>query len=116
MSAIPNTDELKEGYIKVQLDYAPKTNGKKFKAWCDKYGFAYLGVGRRAWCSSLGTYLRDASGIAFSDGEMFLFYEEDLVDIIAHQNKTIKAISYHFALPIKDLAKAVRDGVPEEDV
>lgn len=50
-------DELREGYIKVRLDYAPKTNGKKMREWCDKHGFAFMGSGRRAWCSSLGTYL-----------------------------------------------------------
>jgi hypothetical protein len=76
-----NKDELRDGYIKVQLDYAPTTNAKKFAKWCEKYGFSPIGSGRRAWCSSLNTYLRDASGVAFADGEMFLFYEEDLVDV-----------------------------------
>ena len=72
--------ELPWGYLKVQLDYAPKTNGKKFKAWCESHGFDYLGSGRRAWCSSLGTYMRGADGVAYVDGEMILFYEDDLFD------------------------------------
>lgn len=76
-------DELKTGYLKVELDYAPKTNGKKFDTWCAKYGFSPIGSGRRAWCSSLSTYLGDASGVAFNDGEMVLFYESDLVDVSA---------------------------------
>lgn len=76
-------EELREGYIKVQYDLAPKTNGKKFATWCEKYGFTPLNGGRIAWNSGLGTYLRGASGVAFADGEMFLFYEEDLIDIEA---------------------------------
>jgi len=71
-------DELVEGYLKVQLDYAPEVNGKKFQAWCEKYGFDYLASGRRAWCSSLQTYFRGASGVTFCDGEMMLFYDEDV--------------------------------------
>lgn len=73
-------DEQKVGYIKVTLNYAPKTNGKKFKEWCKDGGFTFIGGGRRAWSSSLSTYLRDADGIAYADGEPFLFYEEDLID------------------------------------
>ena len=80
-------DELKTGYIKVSLNYAPKTNGKKFAAWCERNGFTPLGSGRRAWSSQLSTYLRGASGIAYADGEPFLFYEEDLVDIQAECNR-----------------------------
>lgn len=80
-------EKLKTGYIKVQLDYAPKTNGKKFREWCEKHGFSYIGEGRRAWCSSLSTYLRGASGIAYADGEAFLFYEEDLIDIAQETNR-----------------------------
>lgn len=76
---------MKEGYIKVQLDYAPTTNGKKFAEWCAKYGFVPLGSGRRAWCGSLSTYLRDAAGVAFNDGELFLFWDEDVVTDMAAQ-------------------------------
>ena len=74
-------DKLREKYIKVQVDYAPKKNGKAFEKWCKKYGFDYLASGRRAWCSSLQTYFRAADGVAFNDGEMFLFYEDDSIDI-----------------------------------
>jgi len=73
-------DKQKHGYLKVDLDYAPTTNGKKFAKWCEEHGFTPLNGGRRAWSSSLSTYLRDASGVAYADGEPFLFYEEDLVD------------------------------------
>jgi len=73
-------DTMPSGYIKVWLDYAPKSNGKKFTEWCTKYGFTPLGSGRRAWCPSLSTYMRGASGIAFNDGEPFLFSEEDVLD------------------------------------
>lgn len=76
-----NLSNKEHGYIKLQLNYAPKTNGKKFKAWCDDNGFVPLNSGRRGWSSSLSTYLRGASGIAYADGEPFLFYEEDLVDV-----------------------------------
>lgn len=78
-----NTAGSVEGYIKVQLDYAPKTNGKKFTEWCAAHNFDYLGSDRRAWCSSLGTYFRGAAGVAYNDGEPFLFYEDDLVDMEA---------------------------------
>lgn len=81
MTQTPTNPELATGYTKVRLNYAPKTNGKKFAKWCEDNGFTPIGSGRRAWSSSLGTYLRDASGIAYADGEPFLFYEEDLVDI-----------------------------------
>lgn len=81
--------ELKEGYIKIQYDLAPKTNGKKFATWCEKYGFTPLNGGRRAWSSGLGTYLRDASGVGFSDGEMFLFYEEELINVTKLTNQKI---------------------------
>lgn len=72
--------ELKQGLIRVKLDYAPAENGKEFDEWCKKYDFDPLNSGRRAWCSSLSTYFRGALGVAFNDGEMFLFYAEDLVD------------------------------------
>lgn len=70
--------ELKKGLIRVKLDYAPTENGKEFDEWCKKYGFDPLGSARRAWCSSLSTYFRDALGVAFNSGETFLFYAEDL--------------------------------------
>lgn len=71
---------LNQGLLKVRLDYAPKKNGKKFDEWCKKYDFDPLNSGRRAWCSQLSTYFRDALGVAFNSGEMFLFYEEDLAE------------------------------------
>lgn len=71
---------MKSGYIKVQLDYAPKTNGKKFSEWCEQHGFVPLGSGRRAWCSDYNTYLRDGLGVAYTEcGESFIFYAEDLL-------------------------------------
>lgn len=72
--------QLKQGLMRVKLDYAPKENGKEFDEWCKKYDFDPLGSGRRAWCSSLSTYFRDALGVAFNSGEMFLFYAEDLAE------------------------------------
>lgn len=72
--------DLQQGLIRVKLDYAPEENGKAFDEWCKKYDFDPLNSGRRAWCSSLSTYFRGAAGVAFNDGEMFLFYAEDLVD------------------------------------
>lgn len=88
------SEELKEGYLKAIFDYAPKTNSKKFREWCSKYDFDYIASGRRAWCSSLQTYFRGATGVAFIDGEMTLFYEEDIVDIKALINQEVqKALS-----------------------
>lgn len=86
MSDMNNTST---GYIKVELDYAPKTNGKKFAEWCKKYNFAPIGSGRRAWCPSLQTYLRGASGVAFADGEMFLFDKEDLINLQSEKTKAV---------------------------
>ena len=75
-------DDFKERYIKIEVDYAPKVNGKEFEGWCEKYGFNYLASGRRAWCNSLNSYFADADGVAFSEnGEMFLFYEEESVNL-----------------------------------
>jgi hypothetical protein len=72
--------DLKQALIKVKLDYAPKENGKEFTEWCKKHDFYPLNSGRRAWCSQLSTYFRDALGVAYNSGEMFLFYEEDLAE------------------------------------
>ena len=83
-------DKAEYGYIKVSLDYAPTTNGKKFAKWCEEHGFTPLNGGRRAWSSQLSTYLRGADGVAYADGEPFLFDEEDLVDI-AELRITLKA-------------------------
>lgn len=70
---------MSKGLIKVELDYAPTTNGKKMREWCEKHGFDFFGVGRRAWCSQYNTYLRDALGVAYTEsGESFLFYDGDL--------------------------------------
>lgn len=68
--------------IKVELDYAPKENGKEFDAWCEKYGFRPLGSDRRAWCSQMCTYFRGAAGVATTveGGETFLFYNEEIVE------------------------------------
>lgn len=83
--------ELRDGYLRAQLDYAPKDSEEAFEAWCKKYKFDCFGldVGRQAWCSSLGTYFRGADGVAFIDGEMTLFYEDDLLDLTSHTNKAI---------------------------
>lgn len=70
---------MTEGYIKVQLDYAPKDNGEEFDAWCEKHGFDSLGSGRRAWCSQFQTYFRGAAGVAIAPSGSFLFYEEDVI-------------------------------------
>lgn len=83
ISGSDNDTELDEAYLKVEVDYAPASNGKKFNEWCKKYDFDPLNSERRAWCSPLRTYFRGASGVAFADGEMFLFYKEDLVDVEA---------------------------------
>lgn len=101
MNPIKSEDELKTGYLKVQLDYAPIDDEEKFKLWCKKYNFDYVGLeGRGAWCSSLGTYFRGASGVAFNDGEMFLFYEDNLIDITdlqrQHEREVVEAIKDPF--------------------
>ena len=71
--------KLVDGYIKVKLDYAPTTNGKKAKEWFESHGMDFFGVGRRAWWSAGSTYFRDALGLAYTEsGESFLFYQEDL--------------------------------------
>ena len=89
-----NREQPKWGYIKVQLDYAPTDSEEAFAEWCKKHGFYCFGldVGRRAWCSSLSTYLRDAAGIAYNDGEPLLFYEEDVLDEQALINQQIKSV------------------------
>jgi len=79
---------MKEGLIRVELDYAPTTNGKKAKEWFEAHGMTFCGVGRRAWWSAGSTYFRDALGMAYTEsGESFLFYEEDLVEPTNSNNK-----------------------------
>lgn len=84
-----SSEELKTGYIKVLLDYAPRDTDENFRAWCKKHDFDCfgLGVGREAWCSRLGTYLRGVSGVAYAEYEPFLFYEEDVVDLQAYTDE-----------------------------
>ena len=83
MTPKPQAKTIDEIYLKVQVSLAPKTNGKKFAKWCEETGFTPLFGGRRAWSSGLSTYLRGADGIAFNDGEPFLYYEEDAIDLEA---------------------------------
>jgi hypothetical protein len=65
--------------ISVEIDLCPTENGAAFDAWCEKYDFHPLNSGRRAWCSSFNTYLRDAIGVATTrSGESFLIWTEDL--------------------------------------
>lgn len=103
--------EQKVGYIKVTLNYAPKTNGKKFKEWCKDGGFTFIGGERRAWSSSLSTYLRDADGIAYADGEPFLFYEEDLIDIQA----LIRTEKLKLLAEVRERVQVNQKGQFEED-
>lgn len=106
------TQEQQTGYIKVNLNYAPKTNGKKFAKWCEESGFTPLNGGRRAWSSSLSTYLRGASGVAYADGEPFLFYEEDLVDITALiQEANKKSYTYGYVAGYDDGKGSLKDGI-----
>jgi hypothetical protein len=73
------TNKTVRGLIKVELDYAPTTNGTKAKKWFNEHGMDFFGVGRRAWCSQYSTYFRGALGVAYTEsGESFLFYQEDL--------------------------------------
>lgn len=81
-------NKLIERHIKVKLDYAPTTNGKKARAWFESHGMDFFGVGRRAWCSQYSTYFRDALGVAYTEsGESFLFYQEDLVESALEQEE-----------------------------
>lgn len=108
MNSPSTKDELQIGYIRAQLNYAPETNGKKFVKWCEGNGFVAINSGRRAWSSSLRTYLRGAAGVAYADGESFLFYEEDLVELETicdsyHQQKLDKILE-EWPEPLDELA------------
>jgi len=79
---------MKEYYIKVEVDVAPTTE-KEFKEYCEKYGFDFLGLhkgSRKAWCSSLSTYFRDAYGVGNANGDIILVYKEDLIEISSCTN------------------------------
>lgn len=67
--------------IEVTVDPAPEGDGPEFDVWCERHGFDPLNGGRRAWCSALGTYLRDAYGVADCDGEEFLVWSDDLLPL-----------------------------------
>ena len=61
------------------LDQVPEDDDKIFREWCEYYGFHFLGGGRRAWCSSLSTYLRDAKYLFTTEmGDMLLLYDEPI--------------------------------------
>ena len=54
----------------------------KFQAWCDLNGYHYLGGDRRAWCSSLGTYIRDSKYTFHTEsGFPILLREEDFEEV-----------------------------------
>ena len=46
--------------LNASIEKIPEDDNK-FQDWCKEKDFDYLGVesGRRAWCSDLGTYIRD---------------------------------------------------------
>ena len=70
---------IKTYTLSVNVDLAPRLNGKEFEKYCDKYGFYYINSSRRAWCDEFKTYFRNAVGIATTKGDVrFLIYEDDL--------------------------------------
>ena len=51
-----------------ELEAIPKGDGYEFVEWCESKGFRPINGFRRAWCSSLSTYLRDADYLFHLDG------------------------------------------------
>lgn len=65
--------------IEINVDPVPEGDGPEFAAWCEAHGFDPINSTRRAWCSPMRTYLRDAYGVADVDGEEFLIHRDDLL-------------------------------------
>ena len=68
--------------FEAQIEKIPAGVGIDFENWCEKYGFTPLNGWRRAWCSSLGTYMRDADYlvtlIGLSDCPSFFMTEDEI--------------------------------------
>lgn len=67
--------------FEAQIEKIPEGDGQTFEEWCEKYGFHPLKGDRRAWCSSLGTYVRDADYLVtlnISDCPSFFITEAEL--------------------------------------
>lgn len=68
--------------FEAQIEKIPEGDGTDFESWCEQYGFTPLNGGRRAWCSSLGTYMRDADYlvtlIGISDCPSFFMTEAEV--------------------------------------
>lgn len=66
--------------IRVEIEPIPDlpTDSQEWDQWCLERGFNALNGGRRAWCSSISTYLRDATGLVYHDGELADLWTDEL--------------------------------------
>ena len=67
--------------FEATIEKIPEGDGADFEDWCEQYGFVPLNEGRRAWCSSLNTYMRNADYLVtldISDCPSFFMTEDEL--------------------------------------
>ena len=59
-----------------KIEKIPEGDGAEFVQWCQDYGWHPLNSARRAWCPSLGEYLRDADYLFHADAGFSAFIRE----------------------------------------
>ena len=68
--------------FEAQIEKIPEGDGQAFEDWCEKYGFFPINGDRRAWCSNLGTYMRDADYlvtlVGIADCPSFFMTEDEV--------------------------------------
>ena len=81
--------KTKTAYMEVELEDIPgrrEASQEEWEKWCEDHDFTCLGnhaESRRAWISSLSTYIRGAAWLVYSDGGLVdLAYKDDVGDTL----------------------------------
>ena len=68
-----------------EIEKIPNGDGDDFVQWCQDKGFHPLNSGRRAWCPSLGEYMRDADYLFHADNGFSVFIRKS--DILPDESE-----------------------------
>lgn len=75
------SDTIERWLVAADVYPIPPDDGPEFDAWCEANDCRPLAGRRRAWSHPCQSYIRDAYGIAYAEGEgPFLVYRDDLVE------------------------------------
>ena len=69
---------MKECIVRLRgtIEKIPEGYNDTFVQWCQDYEFHPLDSDRRAWCPSLGEYMRDADYLFHADAGFSAFIKE----------------------------------------